>query len=97
MCTILQYVQHGVWSQHFEIQFHRVWNHNLKCFPFVNIKVNISTYHLSNIKTLLTSTMQSEHYRIIEPLPRASYKPLPRASNKPLPRVSNKLNQVINV
>ena len=32
--------------------------------------------------------MQNEHYRIIEPLP--------RASNKPLPRASNKLNQVIN-
>ena len=32
--------------------------------------------------------MQSEHYRIIEPLPHASDKPLTRASNKP--------NQVIN-
>ena len=31
--------------------------------------------------------MQSEHYRIIEPLP--------RVSNKPLPRDFNKLNQVI--
>jgi hypothetical protein len=40
--------------------------------------------------------MQSEHYRIIEPLPLASNKQLPRASNKPLPRASNKLNQVIN-
>ena len=34
--------------------------------------------------------MQSEPYRVIEPLPRASNKLLPRASNKPLPRGSNK-------
>ena len=33
--------------------------------------------------------MQSEPYRIIEPLPRVSNKPLPRASYKPLPRASN--------
>jgi len=43
LCTILQYVQHGVWSQHFEIQFHRVWNHNFKCFPFINIKVTFES------------------------------------------------------
>jgi hypothetical protein len=33
--------------------------------------------------------MQSEPYRIIVPLPRASNKPIPCASNKPLPRVDN--------
>ena len=89
-------VQHGVWSQHFEIRFHRVCNHNLLCFPFINIKVNIWIYHLSNIKTLLTIYILKFikcKVNIIESetLLRASNKPLLCASNKPLPPASNKL------